>query len=524
MPVRMVALLSIYLTLTPSLAPALTQSPPAVIRTTTRLVEIEVLVSDKHGAVNNLTKEDFIVKDGGKRRPITVFGVKSVSTATLQPASAPANTFSNRQEVGGSSPANVTIVLLDRLNTRFEDQNRARRELMRALRGISLGPKDRVAIYALGKKLQVLADFTAPEQLQKILAKFRDRLNTEVDDSNPIVWGTGDPLIDAFIEFTSEVGAQAENMDRAQITLSALAAIANHAAGIPGRKNLIWIAGGLPLSASAIAQTLNSSNLALYPIDARGLIGLPPGATAVAPSFSKPGAYRQPKSLSPSGLGTFEDLAELTGGRAWINGNDLGLAVRSALEDSAAVYTLGFQPDEAGFDGKYHELRVQLREPREHVQLRYRRGYRASLGSGPAESEIANRIQDALWSPLESAALPLTAKFIPAEPAQSNKLRVLLTVGVENIDLDKRDKHWEGSLDALIVQQDQTSKVLDSVGGGLEIRFTDADYEKHLLSGVTFYQDVKVVPGVVTIRVLVLDRRSGILGSVIIPASQMILP
>jgi hypothetical protein len=343
-----------------------------------------------------------------------------------------------------------------------------------------------------------------------------------MDASEPLAWSTGDPAIDTFIDFTNAVSAAAENIDRARITLSALSAIANHAAAVPGRKNLVWVTGGVPVSAEAIAGLFNTANLSVYPIDARGLIGLPAELTASTPGTRRNTGARQPASLSPAGLGSFEDVAEATGGRAWINGNNLGQAVQNALQDSAATYTLGFQPNPATLDGKYHALRVELRVKRPGLALRYRRGYLATKDSGSSDVDTAQRLQNALWSPLEASGLALSAKLVRADPLHGDSLRISCTVDAHQITFDSRSGSWTGALDVVIVQEDGSSKVLDSTAGGVDLRFNQEQYQEHVKAGVTFYRIVQVKPGLVTLRVLVHDNGSGLLGSLIIPASRLV--
>jgi VWFA-related protein len=404
------------------------QAPEAgpVIRVTSRLVEVEVLVSGNHGPVKGLTQDDFLVTDRGKRQAVRVLRAGFEGRPAGARANLPRDTFSNYQNDPEATSPSVTILLLDGLNTRFEDQNRARQQAVRALGQIKLGEKDRIAIYVLGKSLRVLSDFTDPAQTRRVLARYSGRLNTEMSTSEPLTWAVGDPLIDSFIDYTNEISAQAANFDRTSITLSALAAIASHAAAIPGRKNLVWVTGSLPLRAAAVASFLNSADLAVYPIDARGLIGLPPQWTAGSPAISRNVTKGQAVSLSPGGLGNFEDLANATGGRASINDNDLDLAVRNALQDAAAAYTLGFQPDAANLDGKYHELHVELRGKRPGVQLRYRRGYLAAKDSGSSDPETAQRMGNALWSPLEASALALSAKIVKPDPLNGRQREDLL--------------------------------------------------------------------------------------------------
>ena len=68
-----------------------------VIRSTTRLVEIEVLASDKAGAVTDLSAADFVVTDRGKRQTVKLFAAGSVSRHPGRDTALSANTFSNRQ-------------------------------------------------------------------------------------------------------------------------------------------------------------------------------------------------------------------------------------------------------------------------------------------------------------------------------------------------------------------------------------------------------------------------------------------
>ena len=76
----------------------------------------------------------------------------------------------------------------------------------------------------------------------------------------------------------------------------------------------------------------------------------------------------------------------------------------------------------------------------------------------------------------------------------------------------------------VIVQQDGESKVLDSTGGEVHLEFDRQEYDKHLAAGVTFYRNIQLQPGLVTLRILVEDRNSGLLGSLIVPASQIAAP
>src|SRR5258708_19489546 len=92
-----------------------------VIRPSTRLVEINVLVRDKNGPVTNLEKGDFILFDQGKRQKIAFFSVESALTERARKSEATGDSFTN-QPVERASPARITLILLDTLNPKFENQ------------------------------------------------------------------------------------------------------------------------------------------------------------------------------------------------------------------------------------------------------------------------------------------------------------------------------------------------------------------------------------------------------------------
>ena len=65
---------------------------------------------------------------------------------------------------------------------------------------------------------------------------------------------------------------------RTLVTMQALAQLARSVAVIPGRKNLIWISGGIPFDPTTtapqmreIANVLTATQIAVYPIDVRGV-------------------------------------------------------------------------------------------------------------------------------------------------------------------------------------------------------------------------------------------------------------
>src|SRR5579872_3457611 len=374
-----------------------------VIRTSTRLVEVSVIVPDKHGAVADLAKDAFILTDRGKPREISVFSVQSSDvgprTSKCFAAEHVLEQQRRRSIKRNGSPARRREHAFRRPGFR----ETAFDQLLK-----TVDPRDRIALYTLGKSLRVLRDFDHPEKLRQILAGRVSSATTDFTTAAPEPSNTGSDILDVFLNQSNQVLANAVNRDRASITINAFLSIADHLAQIPGPKNVVWVTGGLPFSIAGAERALNRANIGLYPVDARGLVGLPAQLTASGPGFGrtiKPGSI----SLNPAGLETLKQLADLTGGKAFYDTNDISGAIRTAVEDTAATYTLGFYPDSDSLDGKFHQLKVQLKRP--GLEVRSRRGYYAVKNSPATERVNLDNPPTALWSPLESSTIALEAEF-----------------------------------------------------------------------------------------------------------------
>src|SRR5207253_2824862 len=95
------------------------------------------------------------------------------------------------------------------------------------------------------------------------------------------------------------------------------------------------------------SRVVNNANIAVYPVDARGLITMPKVLTAQSNVAFTPGQSKAALDvpLAPTGTHSLQMIADSTGGRAFYNTNDLKNAIRTALDDSEITYTLGFYAD-----------------------------------------------------------------------------------------------------------------------------------------------------------------------------------
>jgi VWFA-related protein len=514
------------------------QAPP--IRVSTHLVQIGVIVRDHNGAVGDLTKEDFAVFDRGKPQNISVFNVESAASTsqTVPLQSLPPNTFSDLPQFNGPAVRSVTIVLLDDLNTLYGNGHQgyeagpwwmedlalsnAKAHLIEFIK--TLDPKDRVAIYGLSDTLHVLSDFTSDrDRLLAILKSYDTTSKTSRESVEPGAYHTPVPG-----EFNPLVNAQVlqlaafTNERRAAATMSALQSIASHVASIPGRKNLVWLTANLPFSSDALARILGPAQIAAYPVDGRALLTrkTPESQWEIDDQLGGVLGVGMPaQSSAPIGVDVMQQLADETGGRAFVNTNDLTGAIRDAVEDSAVTYTLGFYIDSGSLDGKFHELKVQAH--RSGLNLRYPKGYFALKDAPATQDERHNNFLIAIKSPVDSSAIPLQIQVSRVNQPTPNSLALFGSIGIHDLQLVQNGEIHTGALDITVIEQDEKGKVLRESANRINLRFTEKQYPAVLKAGITFRKSVQPQAGASTLRVLVQDPTTAAIGSLVIPLSQL---
>jgi VWFA-related protein len=531
------------------LPPAQPQSDTATIRSTTRLVQVSVVALDNHGnPVTGLTKDDFSVSDEGHPQPISIFTAETPASAALPAMPLPPNTFTNRFDLKGQDPGAVTIILFDALNTAFADQSLARKQILKFLK--TLAPQDHVAIYALtNTKLFILHDFTRDSAaLVNAVSRFTPDQSIAFEASNPgfidlvgltgdTDWGAGGHSLHSFqstLNNANDVIADVATFNRVNSTNEALAAISNHVESIPGRKSLVWISGGFPLqielghignierntySAEDIFRTslaLNRANISIYPIDVHGVeldSGLDPSgrgpgvATGTDTSFFT----RQNR------LDSFRLLADRTGGVAFYGNNDINAGIRRAFDDGRFAYTIGFYPDHNKWDGKFREIKINVKTS--GVQLRYRKGYFAAPELTAPQSAVQADLQHAATSPLDSTSLGMVVLATPATNPGDRILELRVTLDPKQFLLDISSNHRKGALDLMFLQNSPTGAVLSAEKQHLDVNFDEKQFLYLSSAGMILLRHLTISPQTSEIRIIVRDANSGALGSVALPAS-----
>lgn len=255
-----------------------------VIKTETRLVLVDTVVTDKKGSyIKDLTAKDFKVYEDNKEQTIKSFSFEA------DPASS-----NNAQK-------HYMVLFFDTTTIDAGNQARARAAAARFIE-TNAGANRMIAVVNFTGTLRIAQNFTDDvERLKKAV------INVKFSS-------TGDLISDASSGGTAvggipQLSAGADFAVRGSIL--ALRSLAKNLSSIQGRKILVLLTGGMPIGPDQMAEVTatldvcNRANVAVYPIDIRGLVATVPVASLHAPRFNPfralttVGALFEPAAYSP---------------------------------------------------------------------------------------------------------------------------------------------------------------------------------------------------------------------------------
>jgi VWFA-related protein len=492
--------------------------------------------------VRDLTAADFRIFEDGKEQKIAMFALNAEPLAAEAQPGAPvasdaAPLFTNRlpERVTGG----VTVILFDRLNSTLEEQKPARDQILKLL--ARAAPGDRVALYVLeSDAVTVLHDFTTDtRRLVAVLNKHLGntsvemvRSTEEVPSFMPVGLAADDAETEAWLERTTLMVGEFYLRRRAELTTSALEGIANHLAGVPGHKSLVWVSSGFPLvvptdhgpqvlnrEVNRATRAINNADVAVYPVDIRGLVGAfvnPATASASYGPGIKPSQPFTTLATTHPVQDTMRTIADATGGRVFVNSNAIGEAVRRAMDDSRVSYLLGYYAPGSSPDNKFHKIEVKVN--RGGLDVRHRKGYLAL--PPPARLDAKTRLNALMriaQSPIESSAFALQAQV---ERTPTGERTVVVRVDPAAVTWTENKGVREGAIDVLIMQ---------SVPGGTYYKIkemtvdlaADAErYQQMLTEGLTLSSTFAPRPDAYRLHVVIADAVSHSAGSLIIPIEK----
>jgi VWFA-related protein len=536
--------------------------PLPQIRATARMVLVDVVVRDGEGRlVADLTADDFTVLEDGRAQRIAAFSRESVSrqrAARPGPPPLPPGIFTNRPEYA-QPPGPLVILLLDGLNTAAEEQAFVRQQVLDYV-DRHWEPGQRLAVFMLGRHLTVVQDFTDDREMVRVavenLLRGRSGMDVSTAISRPMDVPTlaepGVGMIPAdrarLEESLAETRAAVADQ-RVGVTLGALGVIARAMAGLPGRKSLVWISSSFPVIFDAdeygqqrsyrtyadqtqnTASLLASAQVAVYPVDARGLIGFSLVKPDLTPLFTDPALTTAEESSARwnealarreqarfRSHDTMRTLADVTGGSAFTERNDIAVAVGQAIADGSAYYLLAYYPENRKWDGRYRSIEVRVNRP--DVQLRYRKGYYAVdfLRPGGDRRTRERELLAAVDDPLPANLISFFARVPPPAPADPAEVKIQLLADAHTLSFQPTGGGGQRvDLECVATAFAPDGEVAASRHFTLRGTLTRERHEQAVVSGLPLQVELKLKPGRYRVRLVVRDNHTGWLGALDVP-------
>lgn len=474
------------------------QQTPPVLRATTRLVVLDVVASDDKGSpVTGLKAEDFTVTENGEEQAIADFSFHQAGTISQIASQLPANAISNAPQYSGNSSLNV--ILLDAINTDFSNHAYAQDMLVKYLDGNpTIQP---TAIYALERNLVLLHDFTTDTKaLRDALSHYKGIALHHLD------------TVEAAASPFSQHGTFRNVPQGRTAAFQGMRFLGQALAGYRGRKNLIWISEGFPLSlypdtssgeggaalvvedyspmVEKIADDLMAAQVALYPISAAGV--------------SKNDHFSSQTAMS--------SMAQRTGGKTFFNRNDIDTGVRTSMDDGSTYYTLEYYPKNKNWDNKFRHVKVKLNQP--GVKLQYRDGYYADNPIRYGSNTMSNEFSQALdvKAPSLTAVAFQAAVMLPSAQTQ-NRTVVNVAINPHTLAFQRGSDDLEHAHVSCVVWAYPPKGDPIRAEGTYDAALKADEYQQLMKAYFPCRRALDLKPGHYTLRIGVLDSTVNLIGT-----------
>jgi VWFA-related protein len=481
------------------------------------VVNVDVFVRDGKGQpVDGLDRGDFRLLQDGKPVEISNFAV--LSKEVIRHLLAPLGEAMTATAPGAAPVAlppevrPVFVVLyIDNENLRPFDRNR----VLRRVRDFvieNLEPPVQMMVVSYQRSLEVAQPFTQDSRAVNDALRGMTTITggrVEFDNARRAI-------IDDLQEAREQSGGQEgqagptelrqriyqyaeEEASNLGFTLSALRQTIAMLSGVEGRKSIIYISSGLPMtpgyglmqeyasvfkdnsvmanrsildrtrSFHELAAAANAQEVSMYTIDAEGLDTLDGGGAESAYGRDPVSASVASKNFKDS----LDYLADATGGIAIINTNDPTAGLERISQDLFSYYSLGYTLGAVDAD-RVHRIEVEIPGHPDY-DVRYRRRF--------VEKSLETQVQDRVFTSLmvEVDDNPMDLELTDTEPSAVSGNRwtvpLHLTFPLDRVALLPVGEDYVGQVVLFIGAQDLVGRSSEMQRQEHEIRIPAVDYD-----------------------------------------------
>ena len=510
---------------------------PAVIRTSSDLVRIDVEVTDGSGKpVRGLRADQFSITDDGQPQKVSIFSyedIEAIETAgeeNTAPIVVPIDSPNpSAAQAAGDQVRNrrLLVLLFDMTSLGTDDLIRAHDAADKFVKQ-QMSKADLVAVVTFGSNLKVLANFTNDRPtLERAIARLIPGISSQIASPLYAAAQNGESEVqqDTGAAYTpDETEFNVFNTDQ---KLEAVEGLANILGAIAGRKAIIEFTSGITQTGEenrtqlrAATDAANRADVSIYSIDSRGLLAVVPGGDSTADAaagtsmFTGASVYHQTDQREDS-RETLATLSTDTGGRAFFDLGDLNEAFPRILQDNTGYYLVGYYlGSNIPHDGGWRAVRVKVNSP--GARVRSRNGYYAPRDFQHLEREDRQRqLAEAMRSDHPVVELPIAVETAIFR-LNDQQVYVPISAKLSSTALDWAQKHGrrEAAFDfAAEVRAVPSGRSVAELQDTINVRLDEQRFEQVRQSNLVYQGGVVLSPGSYRLKFLVRENESGKIGT-----------
>src|SRR5579863_2839393 len=518
-------------------APA--QKPPAqeatgdvTFSSNTQLVIETVTVRDKSGkTIEGLTPKDFTVTEDGAPQAIKFFEYQKLPEIPepLPPQTGDTTVLKKfpQSRITAETPGSTRYKDHRLLAFYFDmtalppaDQVRALEAARKFIR-TQMTPADLVAVMMFNSgAVRVLQDFTAD----------RDRLSTIIET---IAVGesqgfdetiTDDSAADTGAAFGQDDGEfNIFNTDR---QLAALQTAAVMLGQLSEKKSLLYFSSGIRLNGmdnqAQLHATVNAAiraGVSFWAIDSRGLVASAPMGDASRGAPGGTGMYSGTSSIAFTGnfqstQDTLWALSGDTGGKAFLDNNDLAAGIVQAQKAVSSYYIIGYYTTNQNLDGKFRRIKITLNNGLS-ASVDFRQGYFAGkIFSKFTLADKERQLEDALMlgDPITDLRVEMEVNYFQLNHAEYY-VPVEVKIPGRELALARKRGAEHTVIDFILEVKDDFGSTMQNIRDKVDTKLTDATAAEWAKHPIEYETGFTLLPGKYVVKFLARDDETGRIGT-----------
>ena len=400
-----------------------------------------------------------------------------------------------------------------------QDQYRAQAAALKFVQK-QMQPADLVSVMAFTDTMKVLQDFTDDRDaillaVNKLFIGESQGFDALLQDDSSSDYGS------AFGEDDSEF-----NLFTTDRQLAALQTAVKMLGTLNEKKALVYFASGLNLGGvgnqAQFQATTNAAlraNVSIFTVDARGLVAMAPMGDATRGSQGGLGMYNGGSAMAmASSLQRSQDtlyaLAADTGGKAFLDNNELSTGIVNAEKAISSYYIIGYYTTNQALDGKFRRIKIAY-AGETSAKLDYRVGYFAQKVFGKFNTaEKERQLQDALMlgDPITELTMALEVDYFQLDGA-TYYASIHIKIPGSELALARRGGAEHTMIEFIGEIKDDYNFTQDNVRDSMDKKLTGETAEQLAHHPIQYDTGFPLLPGTYNIKVLARDNETGRIGT-----------